>query len=85
MGIFSSLQQNSSVGMSGILGPDYINVFFIGTGASGTIITIFRMISLAAIESDNCKQYILRKSNIFIYWNCSSMEYWNYLHVFHVC
>jgi equilibrative nucleoside transporter 1/2/3 len=40
--------------MSGILGPDYVNIFFIGTGASGTIITLFRMVSLAAIPSENC-------------------------------
>ena len=52
--------------MSGILGPEYVNVFFIGTGASGAIITIFRLISLAVIDSEKCK-LILYWIAIFLY------------------
>ncbi|CAD8138706.1 unnamed protein product [Paramecium pentaurelia] len=70
MGIFSSLQQNSSIGMSGILGPEYVNVFFIGTGASGTIITIFRLISLAAIDSEKS---IFLYIGIAVLWNIGAI------------
>ncbi|CAD8054442.1 unnamed protein product [Paramecium sonneborni] len=70
MGIFSSLQQNSSIGMSGILGPEYVNVFFIGTGASGTIITIFRLISLAAINSEKS---IFLYIGIAVLWNIGAI------------
>ncbi|CAD8142943.1 unnamed protein product [Paramecium octaurelia] len=70
MGIFSSLQQNSTIGMCGILGPDYVNVFFIGTGASGTIITIFRLISLAAIDSEKS---IFLYIGIAVLWNIGAI------------
>ncbi|CAK72792.1 unnamed protein product (macronuclear) [Paramecium tetraurelia] len=70
MGIFSALQQNSSIGMSGILGPEYVNVFFIGTGASGTIITIFRLISLAAIDSEKS---IFLYIGIAVLWNIGAI------------
>ncbi|CAD8136157.1 unnamed protein product [Paramecium octaurelia] len=70
MGIFSSLQQNSSIGMSGILGPEYVNVFFIGTGASGTIITIFRLISLAVIDSEKS---IFLYIGIAVLWNIGAI------------
>jgi len=48
MGWFNGVQQNSSIGCAGILGGDVIGPFWIGTGFSGMIICIFRMICLAS-------------------------------------
>jgi len=53
VGLFNSLQQNSAISIAGTLGGEFIGIFFVGTGASGTIICIFRFICLAAFPTND--------------------------------
>lgn len=59
MGVFGAFEQNSSIGMAGLLGGEYVNIFFLGTGMSGTIICLFRFVSLAALKDSPgaCKPF----------------------------
>ncbi|KAM3130937.1 hypothetical protein pb186bvf_016960 [Paramecium bursaria] len=59
IGSFGCLQQNSSTGLAALLGFDYVNMFFVGTGFSGMIICCFRFFSLAVIDQSQPAKSIM--------------------------
>jgi hypothetical protein len=70
LGLFNSFQQNSCIAIASILGGEAIGSFWIGTGFSGTIICIFRMICLATMPNNNalgCLLYFQTKAPSFTF------------------
>ena len=75
LGIFSSLQQNSSLAIASILGKEYVAIFFAGTGFSGAIICIFRIICLATLKDNDTLSNIHVKLGCLVYFCVAAL--WN--------
>lgn len=52
LGLINSFQSGTAIGIASVLGGEYVGIYCIGTGFSGAIICIFRMICLAVLKDD---------------------------------